>query len=585
MRLFYWVVILFCGVSVLESKEVLSVKRTKELMEQTKEEAQDFGEEMAEMLRQALKKGDPEKGALNFSPDDFLSDSDKGKQFDPQMIAQDSDVQLFLEASGKRERLEGSEDFFTISLEAIENPQRELEIVSETTDNQSEEERFETCQERGSYQMSVTQTLQVEFAPEVTQKIRHCKGHKEEKSYYWKYDAEHYFETQTKKLSKDATLLSYDVYPPDGGRLKNYVVVSKWTHRDGVACKKSWEETQVVQASSLIDRWETDESSVLSTLESTPHCRMLYSQVISGPETRSINETPIFRDCWQRRLFFACDEDQQSKCARLRDLGAKIYKKKCLKTVSFNENECDLWEKTYRIFGEKIHHGTHLEFSGDDLWGLENSFDSSYQGNEDFGSAVTTLAIFADMKEEFEDSNIDFRNKKAAIFTGTAKECRRSFVENVLFDCCSKMDGLAVSSKLCRCNAVEKDLSVKRDEGKCHFVGTYKKNLNTEKVQTYCCFPTRLARVLQEEGRKQLGIEWGSPENPNCSGFTINQLRSLDFSQIDLSEVIDDLKVDKEWIQNKIQNVTRDLESEAKKGSITQKMDQLMLKEKEKVYE
>ncbi|MBX9744370.1 MAG: conjugal transfer protein TraN [Chlamydiales bacterium] len=577
--------ILFYGSFLLECKEVVSAKRTKELMELTKEEALDFGEEMAELLRKGLKKENPEKGTLNFSPDDFLSESDKGKQFYPQMIAQDTDVQLFLEASAKQERLEGSEDLFTISLEVSKNPQRELEIVSETTDAHSEKERFETCQERGSYQMSVTQTLRVEVVPEVTQKLWHCKGHKEEKSYYWKYDAEHYFETQTKKLSKDSTLLSYDVCPPVGGKLTDYVVVSKWMHKDGIACKKSWDETQVIQASAIIDRWEADDYTVLSTLEATPHCRMLYSQVISGPETRSFNGAPIFRDCWQRRLFFACDDDRLSKCARLRELGGRIYQKKCLKTVSFNENECDLWEKTYRMAGEKIHQETQLEFSGDHLWGFEHSFDSSYQGNEDFGSAVTTLAIFADMKEEFEDSNVDFRNKKSAIFSGIAKECRRSFIENVLFDCCSKMDGFAVASKLCHCNAVEKDLAVKRDEGKCHYVGTYKKNLNTEKVQTYCCFPTRLARVIQEEGRKQLGMEWGTPESPKCSGFTVNQMRSLDFTQIDLSEVIDDLQVDKEWIQNKIKNVTRDLESGAKKGAIAQKMDHLMQKEREKVYE
>lgn len=44
-----------------------------------------------------------------------------------------------------------------------------------------------------------------------------------------------------------------------------------------------------------------------------------------------------------------------------------------------------------------------------------------------------------------------------------------------------------------------------------------------------------LARLINEQGRIQVGKGWGSAQSPDCSGFTIAQLQSLDFSAMDLS--------------------------------------------------
>ena len=35
---------------------------------------------------------------------------------------------------------------------------------------------------------------------------------------------------------------------------------------------------------------------------------------------------------------------------------------------------------------------------------------------------------------------------------------------------------------------------------------------------------------------------WGSPENPNCRGFTPEEFQSLDFSKMDLSEFFADIQ-------------------------------------------
>ncbi|OGP25143.1 MAG: hypothetical protein A2X99_10885 [Deltaproteobacteria bacterium GWB2_55_19] len=85
----------------------------------------------------------------------------------------------------------------------------------------------------------------------------------------------------------------------------------------------------------------------------------------------------------------------------------------------------------------------------------------------------------------------------------------------------------------------------------CHYVGTY----CTEKwaligcVQSkkvYCCFNSKLARIINEQGRNQLQSfqpdMWGVPENPVCRGFTPEEFQMLDFSKIDLTEFFNDIK-------------------------------------------
>jgi len=76
--------------------------------------------------------------------------------------------------------------------------------------------------------------------------------------------------------------------------------------------------------------------------------------------------------------------------------------------------------------------------------------------------------------------------------------------------------------------------------------------------QVSCCFNSKFARILHQQGRPQLkafagmvGVKdyyggynvgvFGSTKAPNCRGFTPDEFQMLDFSQIDLSEYIADI--------------------------------------------
>lgn len=139
-------------------------------------------------------------------------------------------------------------------------------------------------------------------------------------------------------------------------------------------------------------------------------------------------------------------------------------------------------------------------------------------------------------------------------------QCECSFMQGALYDCCKKMRGFAVSTYLAKCRAEEQALAEKRFEGKCHYVGSRKERLGTQTTQVFCCFPTKLARVLQEEGRKQLQIPWGSAEEPLCRGLAVSELQRMDFTAIDLSAAIEDLSLNKDEILRKVRSTIESLE-------------------------
>ena len=97
-------------------------------------------------------------------------------------------------------------------------------------------------------------------------------------------------------------------------------------------------------------------------------------------------------------------------------------------------------------------------------------------------------------------------------------------------------------SGILSCEQPEQILAMKRDTRLCRSVGSYCSSripiirVCIEKTESHCCFNSRLARIINEQGRTQIGKGWGAPEAPDCSGFSVTQLQALDFSRMNLSE-------------------------------------------------
>lgn len=130
------------------------------------------------------------------------------------------------------------------------------------------------------------------------------------------------------------------------------------------------------------------------------------------------------------------------------------------------------------------------------------------------------------------------------IFNGNDNRCRPSGVQTGGTDCCKKG---TTWFGLGQCQESEKTLGKLREfgslDGNCHYIGDYCSEKwplvgCVQKKKTYCCFSSPLARIIQEGGRPQLGIGWGSPEAPQCRGFTPEEFQKIDFSKVNFSEWI-----------------------------------------------
>ncbi|MCB1107312.1 MAG: conjugal transfer protein TraN [Chlamydiia bacterium] len=564
----------------------------KDNLKKTKEEARSLGKENNKEAK-AILESLFSSGKLATYCDDFLPEEDRGKTFDETLAAEKTDKQEFspfeatlqevIDSSLRTEELEGTEDFLISSRSIMESAKKGIGITSEQEAFVPEEKNIETCEEGGSFIKTIDKERAVTVIPLKTEEIRTCLGHKKEKEFFWESDAKKQVEEWNKEFFEDFSLKAWNVTTNSGGVFSNYHVVKKWTHKDGLTCDKNHIETKVLQEEKEIDYWEIDptQKKTLQVLEASVHCLLLQIQEFN-PGKRNIMGKDIYRDSWNQRLIFSCQPEADSQCKRLREKGGVLLKRACLQEDDFGD--CLSWEKTYDLGGKTSYFSQKITFEEEDLFNLED-FDPSYEKNTEFGQVVSTFGALESLGESISERGFD--PNSPSIFCGSSSKCRRSFDSKNLFDCCHKKDckgrGVFIGLDLGRCNKEEKDLFEKVQEGKCHRIGHIRKLLITEHV--YCCFPTKLARIIQEEGHKQLGISWGKPEEPNCQGLTLAQLQSLDFEQMDFTDFIEEVqeKIDSQKLAAKLKSMAEGFSSSLSEDQLKAKTGEKTEISKEKI--
>ena len=103
------------------------------------------------------------------------------------------------------------------------------------------------------------------------------------------------------------------------------------------------------------------------------------------------------------------------------------------------------------------------------------------------------------------------------------------------------------SASLMSCREQEKELAMKRDARLCDYRGSYcSRKLGIigtciERTQTYCCFNSILAKLINRQGKAQLGESLGTAREPNCGGFTAAELQTLNLATMDFTEFYDSI--------------------------------------------
>lgn len=268
-----------------------------------------------------------------------------------------------------------------------------------------------------------------------------------------------------------------------------------------------------------------------------------------GPETRTINNYDVYRACWRWNSDFTCDgtvATPDTHCQELVDEGCTPLSSVCDADSCVQTYECDV--------ATSIPTGVGCEAQTMAVDGLE--FDTGYPPNTDFGHAAANLAtlesavtgmIKNDMScgENPPNSGNYVCTEPIQIFTGTDRMCRK---DSLGFNKCCDGDGWGTNAGLAVCNTEEEILGYARQEGRAVYVGRYCRHSNIfgcyAHGYVYCTFNTKIGRIVQQQGRPQLGIGWGSAKAPDCRGLSPVELASIDFEIIDFSDYFADAFAD-----------------------------------------
>lgn len=240
---------------------------------------------------------------------------------------------------------------------------------------------------------------------------------------------------------------------------------------------------------------------------------------------------------WGQTVTYACRSSCKDTCAELRARGcSRQPDPECIEKI---DGKCLRWRWKFKCrnrIGIKKH-----KFAKKNPFCLGGDcIDSSYESDRDMIQAMGYLSILEEARKEMDGTaNIN-------IFKGGSYACTRFPLS--FKDCCG-CGGWGVSMGLSGCDEDSKVVGRLRGEGKCVQVGTYcaeEINVGLAKFclrekTVFCCFGTKFAKLLQEQGKPQLEISFGSPECPDCRGFTPDELSRIDFSKLDLTEITNDV--------------------------------------------
>ena len=152
------------------------------------------------------------------------------------------------------------------------------------------------------------------------------------------------------------------------------------------------------------------------------------------------------------------------------------------------------------------------------------------EANTGFVEATTRLNMALELGGD------EFNRDNLRIFTGRRRACHIRWFGHA--NCC-KNSGLLVG--FANCSASERELAEQRHAGNTHYLGEYCSKRSffggcRRRTRAWCVFGSKLGRILQQQGRRQLGVGWGS-----CRGLTVDEIENIDFSRVNLSEFTENL--------------------------------------------
>lgn len=293
--------------------------------------------------------------------------------------------------------------------------------------------------------------------------------------------------------------------------------------------------------------------------ENVSHCTFKEERCVASQSTHVIQGIPVMRDCWEKEAIYQCGRTStEASCQLYRDQGCEQIDSSCKEQ---DGGGCILYRQTFRC---PIKQCTDVGMicNGETYCLDGNCVKQQKQADPDFQRAVSALSATNEAAKDFTQFN--------SIFAGKKRTCDKLAIG--VLDCCA--DKGWGKDHILSCSQEEKDLKVDKENLLTVYVGEYCKNdpagICIEHRKAYCVFPSRLARIVQQQGRaEQLHILFGNPEQANCRGITREEFAQLDLGKMDFSDFYSDISQkarieDKSKLDQRIKDKTTTWEQEKK---------------------
>jgi len=155
--------------------------------------------------------------------------------------------------------------------------------------------------------------------------------------------------------------------------------------------------------------------------------------------------------------------------------------------------------------------------------------------SSDINEGIGRLGVISETAQEI--TSLQAQSGNPVIFKGYYQECEKYMLGTR--DCCTDSGSL---SGIINCPQELQSLQQAKHENRAVYLGHYKPRRFSTTRYGYCVFPTKLAAIVQVEGRQnQLRVGFGSAKHPDCRGITVEEVQRINFSALNIEPLVNDL--------------------------------------------
>lgn len=169
--------------------------------------------------------------------------------------------------------------------------------------------------------------------------------------------------------------------------------------------------------------------------------------------------------------------------------------------------------------------------------------ETTNEQSDDFGEGAVQMGALGDTAKDVKDKQVGANQSR--IFQGGNITCRIVYGENRV-NCCGSAQGM--------CTAGERAISRAKIEGRAIRVpGVYCSKDHwlfgcIQKRESWCIFPSKLAKIVQYHGRSQKGLNFGYADGKdnmaNCRGLTPEEVSTINFDDAQMKQSLASLEED-----------------------------------------